>query len=282
MRPRRLARTVIGGLVAGLLLSVAPVPLGTATAAAPPLPTRLASLGDSITRGFNACGFYVDCPSRSWSTGSSSAVRSHYLRVLAGNPAAVGHNVNAAETGARMADLAGQAAAAVAARPDYVTVLIGANDACTGSEATMTPVATFTEAFRSALATLAAGAPDARVFVASVPDVNRLWQVGKGSLAARTAWSLFGICQSLLARPLSTRQADVDRRARVHQRVVDYNAALAGVCATFAFCRFDGNAVFGYPFVLGQVSTWDYFHPNTSGQAALAEVTWQRSYWATA
>jgi hypothetical protein len=118
------------------------------------------------------------------------------------------------------------------------------------------------------------------VLVASIPDLRRLWQVGKNSSAARSAWSAYGICQSMLARPLSTDQADVDRRARVRQRVVDYNAVLADVCAAYAFCRYDAGAVFGYPFTLSQLSGWDYFHPNTSGQAVLADVTWEAGFWA--
>ena len=43
---------------------------GRPTLLAPP-PTSMASMGDSITRGFNACGFFVDCPSRSFSTGTT-------------------------------------------------------------------------------------------------------------------------------------------------------------------------------------------------------------------
>ena len=86
------------------------------------------------------------------------------------------------------------------------------------------------------------------------------------------------ICQSLLARPLSTAQADVDRRDRVKQRVADYNTRIASVCAQYAMCRFDNNAVYEYPFALSQVSTWDYFHPNTSGQAVLARVSYENTF----
>ena len=274
-RPRPLGLVV--ALVVALLAMGATAP---AQAAAPPLPGSMASLGDSITRGFNACGWYVDCPSRSWSTGSTTAVNSHYLRVLAGNAAISGHNHNDARSGAKMAALATQAATAVSQHPDYVTVLMGANDACTGSESTMTPVSRYESQFRQAMQTLTTGLPHALVFVASVPNVKRLWYIGKDSWAARTAWSAYGICQSLLARPLSTLQADVDRRAHVKQRVIDYNAVLAAVCAEYVTCRFDQNAVFGYPFTLSQVSTWDYFHPSTSGQAALASLTWNKSFWA--
>src|SRR5919197_1951054 len=95
-------------------------------------PNSIASTGDSITRAFNSCSFpFIDCPRNSWSTGSNSVVASHYLRILAANPAIYGRNYNDAQTGAKMAGLNGQAGAAVAQQADYVTVLMGANDVCT-------------------------------------------------------------------------------------------------------------------------------------------------------
>lgn len=263
-----------------VLLAVVVVGPGTpARAAAPPLPDTMASLGDSITRGFNACGWFVDCPSRSWSTGSSTSVNSHYLRLRARTSAIADRNFTAATTGAKMSALYGQVGTAVSKHADYVTILLGANDACTSSESTMTSVATFDKQLRSGLSRLKAGRPDAVVLIASIPDLKRLWEIGRTSSSARSAWSAFEICQSMLARPTSTQQADADRRSRVRQRVVDYNAALARACADYgAGCRFDGNAVFGYPFVLSQVSSWDYFHPNTAGQRALASVTYSAGF----
>jgi lysophospholipase L1-like esterase len=251
----------------------------TAAADGPAHPTSMSSLGDSITRGFNASGWFSDWPSRSWSTGTYAAVDSHYARLRAHTPAITGNAHNNARTGAKMGALAGQATTSVSQGAEYVTVLMGANDACTETEAQMTTVSAFRTRFRAAMDVLAAQAPQPDVLVASIPDLRRLWQVGKSSPSARSAWSAYGICQSMLARPLSTDQADVDRRARVRQRVVDYNAALAGVCATYSFCRYDGGAVFGYPFALNQLSGWDYFHPNTSGQAVLADVTWEAGFW---
>ena len=249
---------------------------GAAPAATPPIPSSMSSLGDSITRAYNACGFYVDCTSRSWSTGGS--VNSHYVRIRSTNSAITGRNYNDGRTGAKMVDLDGQARTAVGRGVQYVTVLMGANDACTSSEATMTSVATFQAQFQQAMTTLTTGLPSASIFVASIPDIRRLWEVGRVSSSARTAWSLFGICQSMLRSPTSTAQADVDRRARVRQRVIDFNTVLATVCAQYVTCRFDGNAVFSYPFVLSQVSSWDYFHPNTTGQQVLAQVTYAAGF----
>ncbi|MEU5725365.1 GDSL-type esterase/lipase family protein [Micromonospora sp. NPDC047738] len=269
----RRALATLASATALVLLAATP-----AVAAGPP-PNSMASLGDSITRGFNACGWYVDCTARSFSTGTDTGVNSHYLRIRAVNPGIQGRNYNDAKTGAKSADMDGQAGTAVSQGVEYVTMLIGANDACTSSESTMTPVATFRANIDSALTRIKAGLPNARVAVLSIPDIHRLWYVGKDSSSARSAWSAFGICQSMLANPTSTAQADVDRRARVRQRVIDYNTQLAQACAAYgANCDFDDNAVFNYPFVLSQVSGWDYFHPNTSGQAVLASVSYANGF----
>lgn len=264
-------------IAAGLLAVL--VGAGPAAADAGPPPSRMASMGDSITRGFNACGWFFDCTSRSFSTGTTSSVNSHYLRIRAKNPAINGNNFNDARSGARAADMAGQAQTAVGQNVQYVTMLIGANDACTSSESTMTSPATFRSQIDAALNALKAGLPTAKIALISIPDIKRLWEVGRNSSSARTAWAVFGICQSMLANPLSTAEADVARRDRVRQRVIDFNTQLAQACVAYgANCDFDDNAVFNFPFVLSQVSTWDYFHPNTSGQAVLASVSYAAGF----
>lgn len=254
---------------------------GAAQAAAPPYPTSIASTGDSITRAYNTGTFpYSDNPSGSWATGTNSTVVSHYSRLLAASPSIAGHVWNDAKSGAKVADLNGQMATAVSQRAGYVTVLIGGNDVCTSSESTMTTVDAFRASFTQAMATAAKLPATSVVYVASIPNVYQLWSVLKGSSTARAVWSLFKVCPSMLANPMSTAQADVDRRARVLQREVAFNLVLAQVCGQTQRCLFDGNAVFNTAFVAGDISTRDYFHPSLAGQKKLASVTWAAGYWA--
>jgi lysophospholipase L1-like esterase len=238
-------------------------------------PNSMAATGDSITRAFNTGLLpFTDAPRNSWSTGSRAYVQSHYRRILAVNWRIFGRNFNDARSGAKMRDLTGQMEIVNAQRVDYVTVLMGANDACASSEAAMTPVDEFAAQFRSAMTTVTGGSPAATVYVVSIPDVYRLWQIEHENPSARLAWRLTGFCKSMLANPGSTAPADEARRQRVRQRIIDYNGVLAAVCAGYALCRFDGNAVFNYPFQPKHVSTRDYFHPSLEGQRAVAEVTW--------
>jgi lysophospholipase L1-like esterase len=274
----RLVRSGLLALTLGLA-TVTLLPAAPALAAAGPPPSSMASMGDSISRGFNACGFYVDCPYRSFSTGDDSGVTSHYLRIRTVNSAMNGHSYSDAKSGARAADMPGQADNAVAQGVQYVTMLIGANDACTSSEATMTTTSSFRGSIDTALGKLKSGLPAAKVLVISIPDLKRLWAAGKDNASARNTWGLFGICKSMLANPTSTAAADEARRDRVRQRVIDFNTQLAQACAAYGpNCAFDGNAIFNYAFSLSQISPWDYFHPNPSGQAVLARVSYQAGF----
>jgi lysophospholipase L1-like esterase len=245
--------------------------------AAPALPTSMASIGDSITRATNACCWYGDHPGRSWSTGGTlwDGIHSHYERVLAAKPAIFGRNYNDSRAGAKMADAPAQAAKAVAQQAAYVTILIGANDVCTSSPATMTPEERFRSDFEATMKSLDSGlSPNAHIFVSSIPNIYQLWSVLHTNWLARTTWSTFGICRSMLG---STR-TEAERQA-VLARETAFNQILDEVCARYEKCKFDDYAVFNFQFTSNMVSKLDYFHPNLNGQSVLAQVTWNHSWW---
>jgi lysophospholipase L1-like esterase len=243
-------------------------------------PSAMASTGDSLTRAAGT-GFlpWTDNPGGSWSTGTTSSVNSHYLRLLALTPKIRGKNYNDARSGAKMGELASQMDKAVTQKVGYVTVEMGGNDVCASSESAMTPVATYRSQFQTAMDRITTGLPSVKVFVASVPNIRHLWALYHDDLAAQVAWATFGVCQTMMANPTSTAAADVERRARVLQRIVDYNAALEAVCAQYRQCRFDGNAAFEAQFTKADVIHLDYFHPSLSGQAKLSAGTWPLGYW---
>ncbi|MET9609217.1 SGNH/GDSL hydrolase family protein [Streptomyces sp. NPDC006512] len=281
--PRRSARRAFAG--AGLAVAVlaafvtgcdegVPEAEGERGAQAAPrwntAPASVAAVGDSITRGFDACSVLADCPEVSWATGNDPAVRSLAARLL-GEAEVPARSWNYAVTGSRMADLPVQLTAAAAHKPDLVTVMVGSNDACRPTASSMTPVAEFRDGFEKALKELRTASPSSQVYVSSVPDLQRLWEQGKDSPMVRQIWKL-GICQSMLAEPLSATAGATARREQVRARVVEYNEALREVCAKDALCRYDGGAVFQYPFSADQLSRWDWFHPGKDGQARLAEL----------
>ncbi|GGO80560.1 SGNH/GDSL hydrolase family protein [Wenjunlia tyrosinilytica] len=304
--PRRRGACVAAAAVAALLAgcgsadhpstrSASASPARTAASHHPPpvwkkMPRTVAAVGDSITRGFDACSVLADCPEVSWVTGTDDRVGSLASRLRpkssrgghrAGSGKEAGQTVrnswNLARSGARMSDLPRQIDEAVEKRPDMVAVLMGANDACRSSTGAMTPTAEFRQDFEDSLSTLHKELPDTRVLVASVPDLEHLWQVGRQNPLAKQVWRL-GICPSMLSRPDSTAVNDQERRASVGERVDEYNEVLRRSCAKYPSCTFDGGAVHALRFSIGDLSPWDWFHPSVRGQATLARVLYEVAF----
>ncbi|MFE0099985.1 SGNH/GDSL hydrolase family protein [Streptomyces sp. NPDC059009] len=236
-------------------------------------PRSVAAVGDSITRGFDACSVLSDCPEVSWATGSDAGVKSLAVRLL-GKDRAAKHSWNYARTGARMSDLTGQVEQAAAKRPELLTVMAGANDACRSSADQMTSVSEFRADFEDALRALRRELPRTQVYVASVPDLKRLWSQGRANPLGKQVWKL-GICSSMLADADAMDAGATQRRASVQDRVVAYNKVLKDVCAKDKRCRYDGGAVFDYRFDGDQLSHWDWFHPSKDGQSRLAALAYR-------
>jgi lysophospholipase L1-like esterase len=274
-------RWLYGLLSLALLVIACKAPVsenGPGTGGEPPppavdgIPSSMVALGDSITAAFGSCLTPTACPRNSWSTGDGTQVNSHYRKLLALNPVLKGHATNLARPGAVAADLVGQATTAATVPVDYVTVLIGANDACHGS---MTPVGDFRASVGQALATITNGMPQAHVLVVSLPNVYRVWEVGHDNKVAVAAWRS-GACPNLLINPTSTDPADVARRQAFADQVAAYNSALAGACSSVPRCRFAD--ISGFAFELTMLSAIDFFHPNASGQQALADGTFPGAF----
>ncbi|MFJ8590355.1 SGNH/GDSL hydrolase family protein [Streptomyces sp. NPDC093598] len=273
------AAAVLGAAGCDAVGGDAAAPSGTAKPSPKPTPLwdrspgSVAAVGDSITRGFDACDVLSDCPEASWATGASPEVHSLAVRLL-GKAGAARRSWNYAVTGARMADLPGQMAQAVRRKPQLVTVMVGANDACRSTPSAMTPVSAFRADFEDSLRSLRKALPKAQVFVASVPNLKRLWSEGRDSPMGKQVWKL-GICPSMLGDPDALDSAATLRRDTVQKRVEDYNKVLKEVCAEDERCRYDGGAVYDYRFGTAQLSRWDYFHPSVNGQARLAEIAYR-------
>ena len=235
-------------------------------------PESLAAVGDSITRGFDACSVLSDCVKVSWATGTEGEVDSLASRLLGGD--ARGKSWNHAVSGAVIADLPDQMREAAASDPDMITVMSGANDACRPTVGEMTSVEDFRTSFRESLRVLRAERPRTQVYVSSVPDLKRLWEQGRKNPIGQRIWGL-GICQSMLKDPNAMDKAAKERRGQVYDRVVAYNSVLKEECAKDLRCRYDDGAVFRYRFTGDELSNWDWFHPSKKGQHSLAELAYR-------
>ena len=304
-RVSTLRRVVVA--LSALLISFA---LLAGSAQATKVPRVMAALGDSITRAYNTAGPgcptgpALDCPQNSWATGTNPVVNSFRERLDAISPQPL-TAYNDAVSGARAVNLLAQAQLAASQDPDLVLIEIGANDACATNPGP-TPTATFREQVRSALQVLVAANKQVYIQLMSIPDINQLRTIftEPPDQNALLRWKLFNVCQGLLAEPLSTAQADEERREGFRAQVIAYNEALEEVCAEFKRCIWDDYAVFNSGFTTADVanvtntgglpikpfteipvfgpgnpnSTADYFHPSVSGQTRLAEAAWSTTF----
>jgi lysophospholipase L1-like esterase len=278
----RMSRLLVAGLVLAIGVSLAattdlgdwlPGRRAVKEQTARPWPRSMAAIGDSITQAVDvASPLNGPWAAHNWATGRDprDAVVSHYERIRSEERAISGAAFNLSVAGARMRDAPRQARLAVARHVDYVTLLLGANDVCAPTLDSMTPVDSFRRSFNRAMETLTGGLPDSTIYVVSIPNVYRLWDVLHRSPAARAAWRTFGICQALLSEQRSERE-----RRLVQSRVESFNRSLEGVCAAHPGCYFDHDVVYSYRFTAGDVSKIDFFHPSLSGQRQLARLTWR-------
>lgn len=236
----------------------------------------IASIGDSMTLGVNACPTAGPCPEVSWALGvdgSDGSVDSLAERVeeVTGTEVA---RVMAASNGASSASMPEQAEEVVGESPELVTMLVGANDACRPTLDEMTPTATFTENVTSAVQILSVGLPDSLIYVASVPNLPQLYAIGSQDPTARAVWGGSKSCNSLLYQRDATVAEGDARRAAVGERVAEYNAALETACTAVENCVWDGGATNAVEFTIDDLSTIDYFHAGIEGQKFLADVAW--------
>ena len=194
-------------LALALVVSGSPLAANAAKPTSPPsggtagelaIPKGMAAAGDSISVATNhslTCTIFGGCPSASWTTGSNTSVDSHFLRLRDYNSRLTTRN--AAFNGATMASLNGQFTSILAGgyKPGYVTVLIGANDICGTS---LTATETFRGQFTTAMANLYATSPATSVFVASIPNLEQLYQLMKGNTSALSRWAQYGVCPLVL------------------------------------------------------------------------------------
>ncbi len=277
------ALPLLGAIPLAVLRSdpVAPTAVGspaasaTPTPVAIPFPDSMAAIGDSITQAVNASpNAFGGARELSWATGKSRGpLGSHYERLLARHPRIEGRSHNLSISGARMSSAPAQARRAVAHRVDYVTFLLGSNDLCAWSRHGITSSSAFERNFRRAMEILTSGLPEARIFVASIPNVARLWDLFRDDSLVVAAWDYMGTCRTMLSSKASERD-----RAFVRDRNLAFNETLDKACAEFVQCRFDDYAVYDHAYTRDYVSI-DFFHPSLLGQRQLADITWSAGYW---
>jgi lysophospholipase L1-like esterase len=209
----------------------------------------------------------------SWVTGTTPAVNSIYLRLVAAHPHAEGHVDNAAVGGADVSQLEGQAQEALAKVPAPELVIVQTIDNDIGCDGTDPKnVAPFGATLKQTLGTITAASPNSKILVVGQlgrPSTAFIKLLAAKVAGAQAAMTGSGICdfydESGKLAPAGF--------AALSKIIDDYEAEQARVCATFANCSTDGGVRKSYVDTLANFSD-DWNHLNVRGQAKEAAIAW--------
>ncbi len=283
------------------------------------LPQSMATMGDSISAGMlamysreQAQNIFVDfrvilrlvglllrsdtrsmeTPKLSWASGLDSKYRTvshaHRLSYMLGKKI---NAYNAAVSGNESKDLLNQLADIVKWSkknnhnnfPDYVTILIGANDICADDPDSMVTPDVYENNLREVVGQILKKNPQTKVFLSSLPDIENLRSIAKDSMLMGR--KPFPRCQDLWRKvnpcPTLTTLDDPQVRGRVKLRVEEFNSVLARIASENQLLGYqvrNGHGVFDSKFDMNLLSV-DCFHPNRDGQSFISEKTWEGTWW---
>ncbi len=266
-----------GGPTAAPGITAGSTPLATAAPTTAPSPTAdlghpvgVIAMGHSGLTGEGTAEPSKPNMEASWATGTSTAVDSIYLRMVAALPATAGHVQNTARGGAPASALVGQATSAFAAVPVPLLAIVQTVDndiKCDGSN-----IAKVGQDVAMALDLIHAASPNTKILVVGQfgrPNVDFLKALvaydprAKDSLTSDDACSFFDAEGNLQVSGIQKLSDVID----------SYEVETARVCALVPNCSTDGGVRRAWQDKIEYFSP-DYAHLNVAGQAAVAEQMW--------
>jgi lysophospholipase L1-like esterase len=168
--------------------------------------------------------------------------------------------------------------------PDYVTMLIGANNICTKTVEEMGNASDYYQDVAFAVDEILEHSPRSKIMISSLPDIEKLRGVaakakltGKPGLkTCEDLWKTIQLCPTL------TLESNPEKRKIVSHRVHEFNEVLRHIQKTRAEQYGDrvrlSENITQLSFTPDDLAI-DCFHPNRMGQGRWARETWRNSWW---
>jgi lysophospholipase L1-like esterase len=233
----------------------------------------MGALGDSITTAFNSYHLFSE-KDGSWSTGDEKYpdFESHKMKIekLIEKPVKA---FNMAIPGATAESLVRQVKKLLrhAPKPDYVTILIGANDVCSWDSEFQEDLEDYKNNVIFAVKKIINANPHAKILLVPIPNMNRLYELGKYKESCRVVWDLIPLC-----KPLFDWNVTDNERGQFAERVKDINSKLKEISELYPSNAFYYEVLEEVNFDEKHVSEIDCFHPSAYGQKMIAEYTFNR------
>lgn len=233
----------------------------------------MGSIGDSITTAMNSNGWGERKP-YNWSTGTTKnkAIRSHFHKIKKITQKEV-TPYNSATSGATSNDIAPQIDELLPKKPDYVTIMIGANDACSWAEDSEEQLDKYEDNVSSAIERLISNNSQIKILLVPIPNMYHLWETAHNEGNCQLRWNFLNICPNLL----SSKRTEKERQ-EFQQRVYKANDRLEKIAlANVQHVKFD-RSIADFLFENKHISKRDCFHPSLSGQNIISSLTWKRGW----
>lgn len=226
----------------------------------------------------------------SWTTGiGSKKVLSHAARLKKLNP-----NIavtNFAEPSARVDRVlkvqvpqlkAWSLATYGQAFPDYLTLMVGANDVCADDLSQSTSTQTFIRTYKNILVEILNSSKNTKVLVSALPPLSDLQYSKDAGLFAfpgvnncANFWKVAPLCKSIT-------HGDEANFKKVEQKVNSINYELKKMITSLRSTYGDRTrfaTALAKRSIKKEDLSIDCFHPNAQAQADIASITWPSSWW---
>lgn len=238
----------------------------------------MASLGDSVSMAFKL-SFDFNRPEHSWSTGNegkAQIVESHLMklkRLYKDKKEVIGINVSV--SGSRSGNLKRQVKRLLkkSAKPDYVTLLSGANDVCSWFTRIDKKQKRYKSNMENAVKSLISANENVKILLVPIPHLVSLWEVGKDRKWCRFIWRAVPFCSALFGL---TRNED--KRDIFMSRVEKMNNSLQEIADIYPKNISFNKALSFIELSKDMISRNDCFHPNLKGQKVISEYTWEPEF----
>ncbi len=165
--------------------------------------------------------------------------------------------------------------------PDYLTLMIGANDICNYPFKHMILSRHYALRVRTALREVLETSARTKILISDIPNITALPKLLRNQriFKRRTCGDLWklGICKAVTAAKSDAALKAVDTRIR------QYNNSLAQMVDDFQGEFGDrirmSKSVYSYEFDRREMAI-DCFHPSAAGQDKIAKMTWASTWWA--
>ena len=233
----------------------------------------IGSIGDSISTAMNSNG-WGNRKQNNWSTGTTRNrnLRSHFHKLQQLFQKKV-EPYNFAVAGATSYDIASQVGKLLPYNPDYVTILIGANDACHWKKDYHKQLNEFKKNINNAVKRLIAHNPQVKLLLVPIPNMYHLWKTVHQKGSCQMRWNLFNVCSNLLDSDRTEKE-----RLAFQQRIVFANDYLEEIANNhLQHIRFN-RSIANHHFKWEHVSPRDCFHPSVTGQNVISQLTWEADW----